>query len=574
MVHVTGCGRQPAVTATAAPGGPADVRFVEVAREAGITFRHQSGGSGRLYLPETMGSGCAFLDYDGDGRLDLFLVNASRLPGFRGQGPFYPALYRNLGSGKFEDVTQRAGLAAERYGMGVAVGDYDNDGNEDLFLPALGSSALYHNRGDGRFTDVTKAAGVASTGFSTSAAWVDFDRDGRLDLFVCSYCRWTPEGNQVCPDSFGRRHLCPPEYYQGISSRLYHNEGNGRFTDVTRRAGIYHPAGKALGILVWDVDDDGWPDLMVANDLEPNLLYRNNRNGTFTEIGVEAGVAYSLAGKARAGMGIDSADVEGRGREDVLIGNGATESLALFRADSTAGANPHFVDAAGPAGLAGPSLPYLTFGVLFVDYDLDGRKDILTANGHIDPNAGVIGGDGAFPQRMLLFHNEPSASGAPQFREVAAAAGSAMMRPRVHRGLAMGDYDGDGDPDFLVTVCGGAPLLLRNEALRARATAGSRHWLILKPVGVKSNQDGIGARFVVRAGGRRQTGWVRSGSSYASQSDLRAYFGLGSATTVDAVEVRWPSGKTEVLTHLPVDRTLVVREGQGLMGGPVTAARP
>jgi hypothetical protein len=257
----------------------------------------------------------------------------------------------------------------------------------------------------------------------------------------------------------------------------------------------------------------------------------------------------------------------------VLIGNGATESLALFRRDAADGAaaSPHFVDAAGPAGLAGPSLPYLTFGVLFADYDLDGRKDVLTANGHIDPNAAVMGGDSAFPQRLLLFHNEPAPSGGAHFREVGATAGSALTPPRVHRGLAMGDYDGDGDPDFLVTVCGGTPLLLRNDAIGPGATGGGRHWLILKPIGVRSNRDGIGTRFVVQAGGRRQTGWVRSGSSYASQSDLRAYFGLGAATTVDAVEIRWPSGETQVLTHLPVDRSLVVREGHGLVGGPAAA---
>jgi hypothetical protein len=569
-VAVTGCGRRP--DANAASDRAAGLQLVDVAQEAGITFRHQNGASGRLYLPETMGSGCAFLDYNGDGRLDLLLINSSRLPGFAGKGPFYPALYRNDGNGRFTDVTRAAGLAVERYGIGVAVGDYDNDGWPDVYLTGLGSNALYRNNGNGTFTDVTRAAGLAGPGFSTSAAWVDVDRDGRLDLFVCHYCKWSPTTNQVCPDSFGRRHLCPPEYYRGESSRLYRNLGGGRFADVTRRAGLEDPTGKALGVLVFDVDDDGWPDLMLAKDLEPNLLYRNNRDGTFTEKGVESGVAYSAAGKARAGMGIDSADVANSGQESVLIGNGATESLALFSpagGSAAGGGGPHFVDLAGSAGVAEPSLPFLTFGVLFADIDLDGRKEILTANGHIDPNAGVLGGDSAFAQRLLLFHNERGPSGGARFREVGAAAGEALRQPRVHRGLAMGDYDGDGDPDFLVSVCGGAPLLLRNDHARAGTPGGTapRHWLILKPVGVRSNRDGIGTRVRVRAGGVEQRGWVRSGSSYASQSDLRAYFGLGPATEIEWIELRWPSGTTDVLRHLPVDRVLVVREGQGRVDG-------
>jgi hypothetical protein len=569
-----------------------------------------SGASGRYYLPETMGAGCTVLDYDGDGDLDLFLVNSARLPGDSGKEPAYPALYRNKGDGRFEDVTRAAGLASERYGLGVAAGDYDNDGHIDLYVTAIGPNALYRNRGDGTFVEVARAAGVADPAFSATAAWLDYDRDGLLDLFVGNYCRWTPATNQVCPDSFGRKHLCPPDHYRGVSSRLYRNRGGGRFADVTQRAGLLNETGKTLGVLVWDFNDDGWPDLLLANDLEPNLLYRNNQDGTFTEMGVEAGVAYSAAGKARAGMGIDSAAVDGRGHEVVVIGNGASESLAFFRRDAGAeGSQAYYTDAAGPVGLANPSLPFLTFGVLFSDYDLDGRPDLLVANGHIDPNVDVVGGETKFAQRMLLFRNEPAPGGA-LFREVGLSAGEALRLPRVHRGLAQGDIDGDGDPDYLVTVCGGRPLLLRNETIVAanlspqppprsgegepevpgssplpasergvvtpadegrreqgteRSTPSQPHWLVVRPIGMKSNRAGIGTRFLLRAGGAQQTAWVRSGSSYASQSDLRAYFGLGDAAKIDALEIRWPSGAREVLTNVPVDRHLTVREGQGIV---------
>jgi hypothetical protein len=584
--------------------------LTDIAPQAGITFRHVSGGSGRYYLPETMGAGCALLDYDGDEDLDLFLVNSARLPGYAGKAPIYPALYRNEGVGaggetvRFVDVTREAGLAAERYGLGVAVGDYDGDGRPDLYVTAVGANALYRNRGDGTFVEVARQAGVADSAFSATAAWLDYDRDGHLDLFVGNYCEWSPATNQVCPDSFGRKHLCPPDHYRGVSSRLYRNMGGGRFTDVTRRAGLDNATGKTLGVLTFDFNDDGWLDLMLANDLEPNLLYRNNRDGTFSELGVETGVAYSAAGKARAGMGIDSAAFGGSAPESIVIGNGASESLAFFHRDARSeGDALYYTDAAGPAGLAGPSLPFLTFGVLFTDMDLDGRRDLLVANGHIDPNVDVVGGEAKFAQRLLLFRNEPSTGKSPLFREIGVNAGDALRVPRVHRGLAQGDIDVDGDPDYLVTVCDGPPLLLRNDTISrvnpsprppprsgegelrrttpssplsvsgrgARgegSTSPPPHWLIVRPIGVKSNRLGIGTRFVLRAGGVQQIAWVRSGSSYASQSDLRAYFGLGEVTAIDSLEIRWPNGAREVLTNVPIDRHLVVREGHGIVSGP------
>jgi enediyne biosynthesis protein E4 len=550
---------------SAVDGPRSAIRFTDVAQSAGVTFRHESGRSGRFYLPETMGSGCAFLDYNHDGRLDLFLVNSSRLPGFAGKGPFYPALYRNRGDGTFEDVTKQAGLAVDCYGMGVAVGDYDNDGWPDLYLTALGPNFLFRNNGDGTFTDVTRRAGVEDSRFSTSAAFLDYDRDGRLDLFVCNYCVWNPALNVVIQDANGRKHMAGPRRYKGASSALYRNRGDGTFEDVTRRAGVYSSIGKSLGVLVFDVDDDGWPDLMVANDLEPNLLYRNNGDGTFREIGVEAGVAYSNAGKARAGMGIDSADVANDGREAIVIGNNSTEGLALFQPDpgpraghppEAGGGDGAFTDVAEAAGIFTPSLPFLTFGALFVDLDNDGLKDLFAANGHIDEAIHYWQPNTTFAERPLLFQNV----GMGRFQEIGAAAGPALQAPIVARGVAAGDYDADGDLDLLVSVHNGRPMLLRND------TRAGNHWLAVRARGVKSNRSGIGTRVTMEAGGLRQRGWIRSGSSYCSASDLVAWFGLGAAAKADRVTLRWPSGTVQTLTDLPANREILVEE-PGARGG-------
>lgn len=539
------------------------VRFTDATAAAGIRFKHTNGRSGRLYFPETTGSGCAFLDYDNDGRLDLFLVNAGRLPGFTGKGPFYPALYHNRGNGAFEDVTRSAGLAVERYGMGVAVGDYDNDGFQDLYLTTLRGGRLYHNerRGTARiFVDVTEAAGLRTSRWGTSCAWVDTDRDGRLDLFVCNYCEWTPALNRICPDHFGRRHMCGgPRFLPGTTSQLFHNRGDGSFQDVTRSAGLYRPGTKSLGVAVCDADQDGWPDLLVANDTEPNLLFLNRGRGKFTEAGVEAGVAYSSAGAPRSGMGVDTADDRNTGRESLLIGNLDGESLALYRPDSGAG-GAHFHDAANEAGVGPPSLPFSTFGAVFCDYDLDGWKDILTANGHVDENVELTGTGTTFAEPLLLFHNERNGS----YRDAGRDAGPVFVSRRVYRGIAVGDYDGDGDPDFLVSVCNGSPVLLRNDGAGPQ-----RHWLWIKPVGTRSNRDGIGTRITVSAGGVRQTGWVRSGSSYCSASDLKAFFGLGPSAEADSVELAWPSGRVDRLRHVAADQVVRVTEGQSPEpGGP------
>jgi enediyne biosynthesis protein E4 len=557
VIAMAGCqGSHSAPSRAVSAAIPASVRFVDVAAQAGIHFKHTNGRSGRFYFPETMGSGCAFLDYDGDGHLDLFLVNSSRLPGFRGSGPFYPALYRNRGDGTFGDVTRQAGLAIDCYGMGCAVGDYDNDGRPDLYLTALGPNHLFHNEGSGtgggpvRFVDVTERAGVGDPRFSTSCAWFDYDRDGRLDLFVCNYCQWSPQQNVLCPE-LADRLMCPPTRYQGITSTLYRNLGGGRFADVTRSAGLANPAGKALGVALFDLDDDGFLDLCLANDLEPNALYRNRHHGTFQEIGVEAGVAYGMRGRARAGMGIDTADLVGEGREDVLIGNFSGERVALFRD----GGGGQFVDAAEEAGLGEASYPYTTFGAVFVDYDLDGRKDICLANGHADESVGRAGSGVRFAQRLLLFHNE----GEARFAEV--DGGPGFQGRLVGRGLAVGDYDEDGDPDLLVTENSGPARLLRNDG----GNGNREHWVAFRLIGERSPRDGNGARLRIRAGGVSQTGWVRSGGSYCSASEGVCRFGLGGATKVDDVEVRWSSGREEKLSGVGVDRVVTVREGHGIV---------
>jgi hypothetical protein len=588
LIAVAGCQR-PVGGADARPStsdpapsaqrsAPSAAQFVDVTTEAGIRFRHTSGWAKRFYLAETLGSGCAFLDYNGDGRLDLFFVNSSRLPGFTEKGPFYPALYRNEGNDlstgvpRFRDVTREAGLTIDCYGIGTAIADYDNDGDPDLLLTAYGGSHLFRND-RGRFIEVTRKAGVTGPEWGSSAAWFDYDRDGDLDLFIGNYVEWSPEKNLAC-GSKALRYACPPSHYPATASVLYRNNGDGTFADVTRAAKVDRDNGKALGVVVWDVDDDGWLDLAVANDAQPNWLYRSNRDGTFTEIGVEAGMAYGMQGRQRAGMGIDTADFDHSGREAILIGNLSGEGLALFRPTEAAG---QFADRAIEAGLFQASLPYTTFGARFFDYDLDGYPDILTANGHVNEEVSANAGTFRYEQRLQLFHNEgrptthdnefrpttdgrEGGGGSRGFRDVTASAGEAFAIERTWRGLAVGDVDGDGDPDVLLSANRGKAALLRNERIGSGATT---HWLAAKLVGTKSNRDGIGARIRLTAGGQTQTGWVRSGGSYASEDERVARFGLGTAARVERLEIRWPTGAVQELHDLAADRVLLVREGEG-----------
>jgi hypothetical protein len=540
----TGAPRPAASSATA-------VQFTDVTAAAGIRFRHTNGASGRLYLPETVGSGCAFLDYNNDGKLDLFLVNSTRLPGYKKSGPFYSALYRNEGSGRFTDVTKAAGLALDCYGMGVAVADYDADGFQDLYLTALGPNHLFRNNGDGTFSDVTRRAGVGDPHFSTAAAWLDYDRDGHLDLFVGNYCRWSPKEHQICRDSLGRPQICGPTYYRGEPPTLYRNQGDGTFTDVTKKAGLNDPVGKALGVVVWDYDGDGWLDLVVARDMEPNALYRNQGDGTFSDVAVEAGVAYSNEGKTRAGMGIDTAESTNSGRESILIGNNTDQGLAQFLADD----QNHFQDVAPQTGLYQASLTLLTFGVAFLDYDGDGFKDIFTANGHVDESVHLRGGSVTYAEPIVVFHNDGQGS----FREMGASLGSAFQEKRVWRGLAYGDWDNDGDPDLLASACGGRPVLLRNDG------GNSRPWLQVKAIAAGGNREGLGTKVMVTAGGMRQIGWIRTGSSYCSQNELKAFFGLGTAPQAEQVELLFPSGARQVLSGVQAGQLIVVDERKGLV---------
>jgi enediyne biosynthesis protein E4 len=533
------------------PETPETPRFTDVTAAAGIRFVHNNGKSGKKYLPETLGSGAAFFDADGDGWLDVFLVN-SRDWKAGGKKRSLPALYRNNHDGTFRDVTRGSGLDAELYGMGVAVADYDNDGRQDLYLTALEGDRLYHNEGNGKFRDVTAAAGIHNASFGTSAAWLDYDRDGKADLFVANYVQWSPDKDLWCSLDGATKSYCTPESYKGTSSKLYHNLGGGRFEDASVKAGVGDPTSKSLGVAVLDVDGDGWPDLFVANDTQPNKLYRNRRNGTFVEEGLQDGVAFDENGTARGAMGVDAADYDRSGRQHLLVGNFTNQMLALYHNEG----NGVFVDEAPASEVGKASLLTLTFGVFFFDYDLDGLPDIFAANGHIEDEIGRVQPRVRYAQPPLVFHN----LGGGKFAAVTGQLGSDLTRPMVARGAVYGDYDRDGDLDVLVTTNGGPAHLFRNDG-------GNRnHWLAVRTVGTKSNRDGLGAVVRVTSAGGKQWAMVRSGSSYCSQSDLALTFGLGRDTKVTLLEVEWPSGVRQRFTDLPADRFLTVDEAKGIVG--------
>ncbi len=541
------------------PAARGPLRLADITAGSGVRFRHHTGAFGRKWFPETNGSGAAIFDYDGDGNPDLFLVNSRAWsPAERhAAGAGVPAaaqpspsrLFHNRGDGTFEDVTRGAGLDAPMYGMGCAVGDYNNDGFPDLYVSGVGRGWLFRNESGRRFREVAGPAGVRGAGWGSGCAWVDFDRDGRLDLFVCHYVAWDPRHDSPCDGAGGRPVYCGPNVYRPEPCRLYHNQGDGAFADVSKQAGIWESTGrplssKALGVALCDVDADGWPDLAVANDTVANFLFRNNHDGTFSEQGVTAGMALPEGGEARSGMGIDAGDWDGSGRESLLIGNFWDEMLSLYEP------NEHglFADRARVAGIGGPSRAFTTFGCLFVDLNNDGWLDVATANGHIDQQL-KAGEAVPLAQRPLFLVNQAGRG----FREA-----RLFDRPLVGRGLAAGDWNRDGAIDLLLTTNGGAPVLLQNAGGAGRSLR-----LVLE--GTRSNRSAIGAEVIAQVGGRSLRRRVRSGSSYLSASELALTLGLGDSRQAERITIRWPSGAVEALRDLSAGSEYRVREGSGVV---------
>jgi hypothetical protein len=526
------------------------IHFVDITQQAGIHFVHNTGAFGKRFLPETMGAGCAFLDYDNDGSPDVLLVNGSDFPGHKLKRTTLK-LYHNKGNGTFTDVTARSGLAVEMYGMGVAVGDYDNDGWDDVYITGLGEAHLFHNEHNGTFKDVTRTAAVDNPGFGASAVWFDYDKDGKLDLFVTNYVQWSEKDDIYCSLDGHHKSYCTPEAYKGDSCRLFHNLGNGRFEDVTRKSHIYDPTAKSLGVAVIDFDMDGWPDLAVSNDTQPNKLYRNNHDGTFSEVGLKAGIAFSEDGIARGAMGIDEADFDHSGRPSLAIGNFSNQMLGLYHNEGSG----LFIDEAPSSSIGRSTLLSLSFGLFFFDYDLDGLPDLFVANGHIEPDIARIQPQVTYTQAPLAFHNQ----GHDKFQEVGRQLG--FTHKVVARGAAYADFNNDGAPDILMATNGGPAYLFQNVG-GDRANA-----LRIKTVGTRSNRDGIGATVRVRAANGEQWQTVHSGSSYCSQSELTLTFGLGKAAQAD-LEITWPSGQRDTLKNLKANATYTVEEG-----GKILSAR-
>ena len=517
----------------------------------GIRWSHSNGRSSEYYLPETTGGGCAFIDYDNDGWMDLYLVNSGKCDFLDPQPPLRNALYRNNRDGSFTDVTEKAGVAGGGYGMGVAVGDYDNDGFPDLFVSQYGRGILYHNNGDGTFTDVTEKSGLLTVGWGSSCVWFDYDNDGRLDLFVCRFVDFNESKNQFCGDPVTKeRYYCYPKIYPPTKSWLFHNNGDGTFRDVSEESGIARVLGKGWGVVATDVNNDGWMDLYVANDTVQNFLFINNK-GKFVESALDADVAFSMDGRVRSGMGVDAADYDNDGYEDLFVTNVDQEMYSLYHNDG----DGTFEDVASHYGISRTTRLMSGWGVKFFDYDNDGNVDLIVADGHPDDKIENHSAHVTYREPMLLYHNNGKG-----FENVSATAGSAFSDPMAARGLAVGDFNNDGAVDVLVAVNNGAPALLKNNVAKVN------HWLGVKLVGKNCNRDAVGARLKWRSGDFERSVLKNGGGSYLASHDPRLVLGIGAREKIDRLEVAWPmpSRKVEVFTDLPIDRYITIVEGKGI----------
>jgi enediyne biosynthesis protein E4 len=572
QVHLRqGCGGLAAlalVLAAAALGaaGTTGFELVDATSTAGLNFTHYTGAFGKKYLPETLGSGVAVFDANGDGRQDVLMISGTNWPDQPRRPGATSRLFRNRGDGTFEDATAGSGLDVPIYGMGAAAADYDNDGRQDVLITAIGQSRLFRNVGDGKFVDTTERAGLGGhSAFSTSALWFDYDRDGDLDLVICNYVRWTPETDVFCSTDGKTKSYCTPQAYPGATSWLFRNRGNGTFEDVTAASRLFDPTSKALGVAMLDYDVDGWLDLFIANDTQPNKLYRNQRDGTFAEAGLQAGLAFSDDGRARAGMGTDAADFDNSGTPSVAVTNFSGEGLGLYSPVRRG----VYADRAVGSEVGRATRLTLGFGCFFFDADLDGLLDLLVVNGHIDDTVSRSESRVHYAEPPHLFHNR----GSGKLVDVARDVGPAFAEPKVGRGAAFGDLDLDGDLDVLITTNGGQTRFYRNDLDAPHRS------LRLSLRGTRSNRDGIGARVRTRSGPTWLTRLVRTGSSYLSQSELPVTIGVGGRDRVDEAIVEWPDGQRDVLGSLRAGRAYVVTEGKGItadtpLARPVSATRP
>jgi enediyne biosynthesis protein E4 len=530
------------------------VIFADVpAGESGLTWVHENGMSPARYLPETCGSGCAFLDFDNDGWMDLYLVNSGPADFYTPPKPIRNALYKNNRDGTFTDVTEKAGVPGGTFGMGVAVGDYDNDGFPDIFVSAYGRCTLYHNNGNGTFTDVTKQAGLEAPGWTTSAVWFDYDNDGKLDLFVCSFVEFSAKSNVFCGDNkLGRRYYCIPRVFKPTPSLLFHNNGNGTFTEVSKGTDIQRALGKGLGVVATDVNGDGLMDLFVANDTVQNFLFMNRGNGKWEEIGLPAEVAFSANGQPRSGMGVDAADFDQDGLQDLFVANVDQEMFSLYKNRG----GESFADVAYANGIAQATRLLSGWGLKFFDYDNDSQIDLLLANGHPDDMIENYSTQVKYKEPLLLFHNDNG-----KLTDVSHGAGPAFERSYPARGLAVGDFNNDGKLDVLISNNGAAPLLLKN------VVANGHHWIGLSLQGTTCNRDAIGAKISWSFGDARRTRLKTSGGSYLSSHDPREVLGIGTATAINWVEIAWskPSTRVERIEHPPIDRYVKIVEGKGIV---------